>query len=243
MFSPQFTSSIDNFSTHHKKCISPPTNVIDGEFYHIKHHKPFEITTVLSNEISYLNWYNNVETLLQEFPQFQPFINLQLLPINEENDEEYQQITAEREANCVSDLETNQFLIEKLAQSIQPQLHYLITSNSVCKNFENLKQYFQTQITGFYLLNMENSLTINLSNILQFLIDLDDLCKVYFFIFRDMPNHQLKIQWIMNSINKLNNPELQLEVQMNWEKINRDPIYIRKILTIYSNKLKLRRKF
>ncbi|KAK6465675.1 hypothetical protein DFJ63DRAFT_27568 [Scheffersomyces coipomensis] len=251
MFSPQFSSQLDSqldsdtCSTHHKKYIPRTSTTNISENDHVKHNKSFDITVMLNDEISYLHWYNNIQCLLQEFPQFLPYFNLELLPRNNDmNNEDYLIHYNQIESLCVANPQTSQFLNQKLLQSIHPKYHSILSSSLlICKNFENLKQYFETKITGFYLLNLENSLTLNLTNTLQFLIDLDDLCKIYYFIFRESPNHQLKIQWIMNSINKVsNNGELLLQIQLNWEKINKDPIYIRKILTVYSNKLKMRRR-
>jgi len=232
------TNSFNPECTHRKKQIDH-----SNEFVH-KKKCDFELTTKIVDEMSYLRWFANVKNNVKNAPEFGKYMVLDLVPVDYDCRLKYTEKVLAAEDHCLDNPHVSQDLNLQLIQTLPAELYYLISFNYTFNcNFEAVKSYFAERINAFYLLSVENHLTFDTAHVLQFLIDLDNVCRVYKFVFRENPAHQLKLQWIMNAINKdpVNNAEILQLVQQNWEKINLDHMFIRRMLTNYSNsRLKLK---
>lgn len=241
MFYPhQFPNNDRNFEPNMPlKHESPRKKHIDHtkeDLIH-KNRSNFEITVEVKDELSYLRFYSNIRANVRNSPEVAKYLVLDYLPLDYDAQLEYTQKVRDAEDCCLDDHHGNLYLNQQLMQAVAPELLHLVSFNYTFNcNFEALKQYFNARINAFFLLSLENKLDFDSSRVLQFLIDLDTISKVYKFIFREDPNHQLKLQWIMNAISKDKlNAGILLDIQLKWEKINLDPMYIRRLLTSYSN--------
>lgn len=219
---------------HHEK------DHLDTPLSHIKRDE-FSLPHILKDEISFIPWYQDFQTSLQNCPQFQPFVVLDLLLLEGTSFDYREQIRRSHEA-CILNPPINQYLNQILFKSLDSSLEYLVNPDkSFSENFEAIKFHFHQVMNPFFLMSLESKLKFDLGNVLQFLKDLDILAKVYQFTFQKEAPDELKLNWIMNCLNVLY-PEISHEIQMNWEDINRDPILIRRILTKHANsRLKIRK--
>lgn len=207
---------------------------------HIKRDE-FKLPHKLNDELSFLPWYDDFQSSLENCPQFKPFVVLDLLLL-EGSTFDYRENVRRAHEECLLNPLINQYLNQALFQSLDPNLEYLVFQDKTfSENFESIKFHFHQVMNPFFFMSLESSLKFDIANVLQFLKDLDNLIKVYQFTFQKPTPDELKLNWIMNCLNTLY-PEISREIQLNWEAINRDPILIRRILTKHANsRLKIRK--
>ncbi|EGV66654.1 hypothetical protein PSN45_002728 [Yamadazyma tenuis] len=225
----EFKLPVRNYTNVDESSSSSPITTSDSLSHKIV---DFNIPLVLEDdERSFIRWFNYVKSTLP----MSNFVNLVSLHYVNENDTNYCKKLHKYNSKCKKSLKLNYELNEVLLQSIDPQLiHDLSLSThllSYC-NFERIKVHFQTKINVFYLMALEGDLLFDPTNKLKFLTDLDYLTNVYSLIFGQAPNSDLKVNWILNALNKdfASNNVLLGEIQNNWEPISKDICILRKIL-------------
>lgn len=214
-------------SVHHKKVL----NYDKDNFFH-RGEDEFQTSIEVKDEITYINWYASLCSNIYRNQRYSPYVVLEHIPI-EDTTEEYEALVSEAETFCLRDPGATALVNEWIFATTNSKYSWLISREYTCnQNLERLKHHFRECINAFYLLKQEQELSINLTNVCKFLIELDNLLKVYKFVFRENPCLSLILQWIMTSINKnpIENSVLLEDIQVNWERINRDPVFIRHIL-------------
>lgn len=190
--------------------------------------------------LSYFTWFDSVSTFARE-QEVNSMLVLDHFPKDIENDEEYISAVRNSVNACNSSPELNAYVNETLLRSVDPQLGLAIGAFSLgaaSENFERLKEYFSERINPFYFLSLESQLKFDITNVLQFLKDIDHLSAVYTFAFRGgaQMTPELKLQWIMNALR--GNQVILLDVQCDWENIVKNPLLLRSILTKHLNNAK-----
>lgn len=202
------------------------------ELSHKKHQDEAIVVDVVlaeDNPAQYLHWLESL-LLAVECTRFIGYLMFDFVPDEEGQWEEYNWKLASCHQLCREQSVDNQYLNQVLFDSVC--IKSVFTSELASENLENIKQYYHGQITQLYLLNLENKFVLDPKFILQFLHQLDSLIRIYRYIFREPPSNELKINWIMNGINKnylVNKPILD-QLQAEWFNINNDPLLVRKIL-------------
>lgn len=216
-----------------------------NELYHCTSNQEkdtIEITSKLSSDpISYVHWFDDIVTGIVG-TNFEQYLVGELVPINGQYSEYITKINLANEL-CKQNEMANLYLNLIICESLDEETKSLMQTECLAsENFEMIKSSFVPRLNAFYLLDLESKFDFDPNNVLVFLHNLDSLTKLYYHIFRESADSDLKIQWIMNALNKnylLNKPIID-QIQIDWGKISKDPFYIRTILTnflfIYKHK-------
>lgn len=180
-------------------------------------------------EDSFIKWFNYIRQTLPT-THFKGMVNLNYI---DENDKRYTRKLGPLNQQCQTACELNDSLNQVLAESIDNHLIKKLDlkhTNLCYMNFEIIKHYFQCKIDVFYLIDLELYLTFD--NKVQFLRDLDFLTSVYQLIFNTSPDTELKLNWILNALNKdrEKNKKLLMQIQTNWSKGIQDIIWVRGLI-------------
>ncbi|CAH6721398.1 hypothetical protein CLIB1444_06S01222 [[Candida] jaroonii] len=205
------------------------------EFTHTSKKIDLKIPIKVTDEVSFLKWFNFLKTSIP-LTKYKDLLNLNYV---NEKDNSYCKKLLRFNISCfkyqTSNNELNQILSNSIDDIILQESGFSMKELAYC-NFEKVKIFFQSKINVFYLMSLENNLNFNNTNKLQFLNDLDHLTNVYQLVLNETPSKDLKINWIVNSINKdqiFKNNEILIDIQDNWESICKDPLNLRKVLLKY----------
>lgn len=192
---------------------------------------------LIDDENSFIEWYRTIRAILP-LTVYKDLLNLNFI-----NDDYRDYCSSLKPFNIkCSELHTlNRNLNKILIQSVdQPLINYLNLNPDILSycNFEKIKIHFQAKLNIFYLMKLESSLTFDHNNKAKFLQDIEYLSNIYELIFNTVPSKDLKINWVINSLNKndcssVSNDELLLAVQANWDSVYNDPLSLRKLLLKY----------
>lgn len=202
------------------------------ELTHKKHRHDDDLaveTLDVDDGGKYLFWLECL-LLAVEATRFFGYLMFDFVPVDDGQWDEYNQKLAGCHQMCREHSVDNQYLNQVLYDAVCVKT--VFTSELASENLENIKMYYHHRLTPFYLLDLETKFVLNPKVMLQFLHQLDNLNRVYTYTFRESPSNELKINWIMNGINKnylVNKPIID-EVQAEWFNINKDPLLIRQIL-------------
>lgn len=217
---------VGGLGVHHKKVL----DYDQDEFYHRGEEK-LQKSVQITDEISYINWYDSLCSNIYRNQRYAPYVVLDLIPIDEFG--EYDSCVVRAESQCCKNPGASALLNDWIFATTDPKYYWLISPTLSCnQNLERLKLHFHDCINAFYLLKKEQELRINLTNVCKFLVELDNMQKLFKFVFRESPTPSLVLQWIMAGVNRnpVGNSLLLTDIQANWEHINKDPVYIRHIL-------------
>ncbi|CAK7894239.1 hypothetical protein CAAN1_02S06788 [[Candida] anglica] len=147
----------------------------------------------LDSESSFPYWLLNIERTL--CVSHEGYLVPDLIPLKGDNDA-YKKKVWDAHHKCLMDPRMNRILNEKLSLLICPQWWHLISLyNSACKNFEIIKNTFQTKITAQFLLELEASMMFHSPESIMFQQQLDLLSRIYYIVFREVACLKIVSHW------------------------------------------------
>ncbi|CAH2354360.1 hypothetical protein CLIB1423_16S00892 [[Candida] railenensis] len=208
------TSSIDENSPLCNKCENKRRKIASSSK---SAQNRYSFPAFLSNEASFPSWYLQVQKLISK--RFPGYVVLDLIPTQPVEDETYLQKLDRAHTLCAQNEYINQELNHILFEYVDEKWTQYLTTDLASENFETLKHIFQSKITAKYLIELESNLKFDKDDVPQFLSNIELLSQVYFIVFREIPNRNVKTQWAMQALLKNVEKNKQIIAEINKEGV------------------------